>query len=386
MPGGVQLLDHRLELDDLTAAAARGAVGRVRGEVAEGVVAPVVGQAAAQQVRLADEVVHRQQLDGGHARATAGARRTPGGRGRRRCRAGAAGTSGCARRRTLDVHLVDDGVRPRGAQRPVAVPRERVVDDDAARHVRGGVLVVAGTAVHRVAGVAEQRRVQGERRRRRPGCRGRAAAWPGCAGGRPAGRRGRAPGSRSAGRGRRRPAGRARPGGSSPRAGAGARCRRRRTGRGPPPAPRPTTGRSSCPCRPSGRRAGRGNRAGPRRRAVRVLRAHMGDPAKSRPRGCARAATRVGWMGGVSSTAAPGAVVGMTGVDVVRGENHLLRGVDWNVEADHRWVVLGPERGGEDDAAAAGRRADAPHPRRGAAARRDPRRGRRLRAAARGSG
>jgi iron complex transport system ATP-binding protein len=52
-------------------------------------------------------------------------------------------------------------------------------------------------------------------------------------------------------------------------------------------------------------------------------------------------------MGGVSNTAALGAVVGMTGVDVVRGENYLLRGVDWNVEADHRWVVLGPNGAGK---------------------------------------
>jgi iron complex transport system ATP-binding protein len=53
-------------------------------------------------------------------------------------------------------------------------------------------------------------------------------------------------------------------------------------------------------------------------------------------------------IGGVAGgdTAAPGAVVGMTGVDVVRGENHLLRGVDWAVEADHRWVVLGPNGAG----------------------------------------
>jgi iron complex transport system ATP-binding protein len=41
------------------------------------------------------------------------------------------------------------------------------------------------------------------------------------------------------------------------------------------------------------------------------------------------------------------AVVGMTGVDVVRGQNHLLRGVDWTVEADHRWVVLGPNGAGK---------------------------------------
>jgi len=37
----------------------------------------------------------------------------------------------------------------------------------------------------------------------------------------------------------------------------------------------------------------------------------------------------------------------MRGVDVVRGENHLLRGVDWTVEADQRWVVLGPNGAGK---------------------------------------
>jgi iron complex transport system ATP-binding protein len=52
-------------------------------------------------------------------------------------------------------------------------------------------------------------------------------------------------------------------------------------------------------------------------------------------------------MGDVSSTAALEAVVGMTGVDVVRGETHLLRGVDWTVDADHRWVVLGPNGAGK---------------------------------------
>ena len=37
----------------------------------------------------------------------------------------------------------------------------------------------------------------------------------------------------------------------------------------------------------------------------------------------------------------------MTGVDVVRGQNHLLRGVDWRVEPDQRWVVLGPNGAGK---------------------------------------
>jgi iron complex transport system ATP-binding protein len=40
-------------------------------------------------------------------------------------------------------------------------------------------------------------------------------------------------------------------------------------------------------------------------------------------------------------------VVQMRDVDVVRGENHLLRGVSWTVEADHRWVVLGPNGAGK---------------------------------------
>ncbi|CCG04709.1 putative ABC-type transport system, ATP-binding protein [Blastococcus saxobsidens DD2] len=53
-------------------------------------------------------------------------------------------------------------------------------------------------------------------------------------------------------------------------------------------------------------------------------------------------------MGDVSNPGAPeGAVVRMTGVDVVRGQDHLLRGVDWSVEADHRWVVLGPNGAGK---------------------------------------
>jgi iron complex transport system ATP-binding protein len=57
-------------------------------------------------------------------------------------------------------------------------------------------------------------------------------------------------------------------------------------------------------------------------------------------------------MGGVSISAAaqtsnPMAVVGMTGVDVVRGETYLLRGVDWAVDADQRWVVLGPNGAGK---------------------------------------
>ena len=40
-------------------------------------------------------------------------------------------------------------------------------------------------------------------------------------------------------------------------------------------------------------------------------------------------------------------VVEIQGVDVVRGEAHLLRGVDWTVRADERWVLLGPNGAGK---------------------------------------
>ncbi len=65
--GLVQRLDHRLELGHLLAVGATAGVGAVRGEEADGVVAPVVRQALVHQVGVVDELVHREQLDSGHA-------------------------------------------------------------------------------------------------------------------------------------------------------------------------------------------------------------------------------------------------------------------------------------------------------------------------------
>ncbi|WP_369253644.1 ABC transporter ATP-binding protein [Geodermatophilus amargosae] len=50
-----------------------------------------------------------------------------------------------------------------------------------------------------------------------------------------------------------------------------------------------------------------------------------------------------------SSPALSGAepVVRMRGVDVVRGQSHLLRGVDWTITPEQRWVVLGPNGAGK---------------------------------------
>jgi iron complex transport system ATP-binding protein len=40
-------------------------------------------------------------------------------------------------------------------------------------------------------------------------------------------------------------------------------------------------------------------------------------------------------------------VVEIRDVDVVRGESHLLRAVDWTVRSDERWVLLGPNGAGK---------------------------------------
>ena len=87
-PGAVQGLDHPLELLEVLARLAVGRVGRVRREVADRRVAPVVLEAVLVQEGLVGDVVHRQQLDGRDAqvlqvrrpsRRRPGPRRCPGG-------------------------------------------------------------------------------------------------------------------------------------------------------------------------------------------------------------------------------------------------------------------------------------------------------------------
>ena len=140
MPARVQRRDHLLELPHLLAERADRAVRGVRGEVAEGVVAPVVGQAAADQERLGDEVVHRQQLDRGDAEVdqVLDHRRVgqPGVRPaqvlrHRRVQPGEA----------LDVQLVDDRLRHR-RRAGDRLGRRGVADHDAQRHGGERVRVV----------------------------------------------------------------------------------------------------------------------------------------------------------------------------------------------------------------------------------------------------
>ena len=153
--GGVHRLHHRLELLHLLAEPAGGVVG-VRREEAEGVVAPVVAQALVEQRGVLDELVHRHQLDRGHAELLQVG-------GDRRVRETGVRPAlllrhvGVQLREALDVRLVDEGLVVGDGEAAVALPVEERVDHHAVRHVRGGVVVVLAVLLTEVVG--EQRLV-----------------------------------------------------------------------------------------------------------------------------------------------------------------------------------------------------------------------------------
>ena len=177
----VQRLDHALELAHLLAVLAGGGVARVRGEEADRRVAPVVGEPALEQERLVDDVVDRQQLDGGDAEVAQVVERRLGGE----AGVGAAqllAHLGVQHREAADVRLVDHRLVQRRVRPAVALPVEARVDHD---RLRDGVDVVLVVALE--VGVLPAR--SGRRGARWPGPTpparrstsrtGRAAAWPG---------------------------------------------------------------------------------------------------------------------------------------------------------------------------------------------------------------
>ena len=118
MPAACSAPHHLLELAHRLAAGREAVVGR---EEADRVVAPVVGQAALDQVALVDVLVHRQQLHGGHAQPL----QVLDGRVRGQPAVRAAqllGYVGMPLREALDVDLVDERPLPgrssAGGRRP----------------------------------------------------------------------------------------------------------------------------------------------------------------------------------------------------------------------------------------------------------------------------
>ena len=131
--GAMQRLDHPLELLDLLAVRPGGGVGRVRRQEADRRVAPVVRQPSLVDEALLHDLVHREQLH----RRDAERGQVLDGRVGGEAGVGAAqilAHAGMPLREALDVQLVDDGLVPRGLERPVALPVEAGVDDDAAGH------------------------------------------------------------------------------------------------------------------------------------------------------------------------------------------------------------------------------------------------------------
>ena len=154
MPCLVQGAHHRLELLHLSAGSAAAAVLRVRGEEADGVVAPVVRQSLVDQRGVVGEMVHRHQLDRGDPQRfeVLDDRRMPDGGIRA---PHLFGDVGMGLGEALDVRLVDDGVGVLEIRRAIGAPVEERVDDHRFGHARGGVVVVAAVLVTEV--VAEQR-------------------------------------------------------------------------------------------------------------------------------------------------------------------------------------------------------------------------------------
>ena len=243
----------------------------MRGEVADRVVAPVVGQAPVGEERLGHVLVHREQLDGGDTEVEeVGDGRLvgqPGVRATQRFR-----DVGVGRREALDVDLVDDrvGVPPAGRLSlrgpPVVVARHQ-----APRHVCGGVQTArrVGIAGH----VAEHVRTEADLAADRAGVRveqqfGRVAPH---ASGRVERARGAVPVRLS--RGPRPARTRARPPPRDPAWVAGSPRRARRTDTAAFRPRSPTPRRSSCPRRGPWRREGTTGPAAPpaRRSRLRLL-------------------------------------------------------------------------------------------------------------------
>ena len=147
--GRVQLLHHAAKFGGGRGA---GGVALRGGEEADGVVAPIVPEALLDQIPVVEELLHRQQLDGGHAELDevldgAGVSEA--------CERAAIafGYIRMARRHALDVRLVDDRLGPVRARPLVAlacqrrVPTRACLERHAFRHEGRRVALVDGEVV-----------------------------------------------------------------------------------------------------------------------------------------------------------------------------------------------------------------------------------------------
>ncbi len=127
--GAMQRLHHLFELGHLLPAHPAAGVAGLGREEAEGLIAPVIGQPALDEMAVEDELMHRQQLNRCHTQRVEIVEhrraRQPEVRSAQRGR-----HLWMARRESFHVRFVDDALRERGARRAVCLPIEGRVNDD----------------------------------------------------------------------------------------------------------------------------------------------------------------------------------------------------------------------------------------------------------------
>ena len=167
--GGVQGLDHALELSHRRQRIAGGGIAQVGGEERERVVAPVVGQPARDQMAIVRVVVHRHQFERGDPQALEVLDdRRSGERG-----VGAAEFHrdvGMARREPFDMRFVDHRLVPRRPQQAIRTPRELGIDHRRERRARR-VVAIVGRQPGITDPIAEHRVIPLHRPRHRLGIR-----------------------------------------------------------------------------------------------------------------------------------------------------------------------------------------------------------------------
>ena len=137
--GGVQRLHHGLEFSDRT----RRQVTRLERKKADGVISPIVSQAAFHQLTIVHKTMHGHEFDRSHSQP----RQVFDHRCGSQCRVGPAQMRRNIRMtlgESLDVHFVDQGLMPRNIRPRVRPPGKSGVNDAVLRHSRGIVTAVKG--------------------------------------------------------------------------------------------------------------------------------------------------------------------------------------------------------------------------------------------------
>ena len=152
-PGLVQALDHQAEFKEAVLAG----IARLGAKEADGVVTPMVAQAAFDQKAFVLKGLHRQEFNGGDAKGGVMVQH----RIRRHAQIGA---PHCARHlhvalgQRLDMRLVDHRAGNGMPGRHIAPPVVQGIDHDAFRHGKGAVAAVeTQVAARRADAVAHQR-------------------------------------------------------------------------------------------------------------------------------------------------------------------------------------------------------------------------------------